>query len=591
MTSVAERAAAERVEAEAHLAAMQAAERRAVAVRTAAANSAAACATAALTAAEEKDMADSLLVQAQDARTGAPVTAANVVVGMRVLPGYDFQNTNLVSLLETGGVISCTADVAQNGTCKVIWDAWPEYERATYSVGGANHCYELVMFPPPAAVYIHNYYIYYILRFPSAILTHARLVDGETFGGAQTKLPASASPDEVSRRRAAVLRVIVGATNNTKSYTSITVRRAHVLAESMRALGAPGGPRWKNTLSARFEGEAGIGPGVEREWFSAMSDAASSLPCFVLTQSEDSVGASYLDPAAVADPDALTAAAFIGALMGKVIRDSSGKDGNQKHHMLGGLRLALPLFRHLAGEDVGPERLCELDPAQASSLAAMLATPGGANNLGGASHALETYAADGQMRVYDLLPNGADVAVTEANKADYVRLRALWWLTTGVQPLLTALLDGFDTMVPRDVVKALGMSGLELQTLICGTPVLDLADVRRHTRLGAPYTVNSLPILWLWEVLESFSAQLQLRFWRFCTSSTNLPAGGAAALAVPFSIVTAPRTFGPGLALRLPVSHTCFWRLDLPMYESKEELERCLITALENSADSSFGLL
>ena len=582
MTSVAERAAAERVEAEAHLAAMQAAERRAVAVRTAAANSAAACATAALTAAEEKDMADSLLVQAQDARTGAPVTAANVVVGMRVLPGYDFQNTNLVSLLETGGVISCTADVAQNGTCKVIWDAWPEYERATYSVGGANHCYELVMFPPPAAVYIHNYYIYYILRFPSAILTHARLVDGETFGGAQTKLPASASPDEVSRRRAAVLRVIVGATNNTKSYTSITVRRAHVLAESMRALGAPGGPRWKNTLSARFEGEAGIGPGVEREWFSAMSDAASSLPCFVLTQSEDSVGASYLDPAAVADPD---------ALMGKVIRDSSGKDGNQKHHMLGGLRLALPLFRHLAGEDVGPERLCELDPAQASSLAAMLATPGGANNLGGASHALETYAADGQMHVYDLLPNGADVAVTEANKADYVRLRALWWLTTGVQPLLTALLDGFDTMVPRDVVKALGMSGLELQTLICGTPVLDLADVRRHTRLGAPYTVNSLPILWLWEVLESFSAQLQLRFWRFCTSSTNLPAGGAAALAVPFSIVTAPRTFGPGLALRLPVSHTCFWRLDLPMYESKEELERCLITALENSADSSFGLL
>lgn len=572
MTSVAERAAAERVEAEAHLAAMQAAERRAVAVRTAAANSAAACATAALTAAEEKDMADSLLVQAQDARTGAPVTAANVVVGMRVLPGYDFQNTNLVSLLETGGVISCTADVAQNGTCKVIWDAWPEYERATYSVGGANHCYELVMFPPPA-------------------VTHARLVDGETFGGAQTKLPASASPDEVSRRRAAVLRVIVGATNNTKSYTSITVRRAHVLAESMRALGAPGGPRWKNTLSARFEGEAGIGPGVEREWFSAMSDAASSLPCFVLTQSEDSVGASYLDPAAVADPDALTAAAFIGALMGKVIRDSSGKDGNQKHHMLGGLRLALPLFRHLAGEDVGPERLCELDPAQASSLAAMLATPGGANNLGGASHALETYAADGQMRVYDLLPNGADVAVTEANKADYVRLRALWWLTTGVQPLLTALLDGFDTMVPRDVVKALGMSGLELQTLICGTPVLDLADVRRHTRLGAPYTVNSLPILWLWEVLESFSAQLQLRFWRFCTSSTNLPAGGAAALAVPFSIVTAPRTFGPGLALRLPVSHTCFWRLDLPMYESKEELERCLITALENSADSSFGLL
>ena len=172
-----------------------------------------------------------------------------------------------------------------------------------------------------------------------------------------------------------------------------------------------------------------------------------------------------------------------------------------------------------------------------------------------------------------------------------MRLRALWWLTTGVQPLLTALLDGFDTMVPRDVVKALGMSGLELQTLICGTPVLDLADVRRHTRLGAPYTVNSPPIVWLWEVLESFSSQLQLRFWRFCTSSTNLPAGGAAALAVPFSIVTAPRTFGPGLALRLPVSHTCFWRLDLPMYESKEELERCLMTALENSADCSFGLL
>lgn len=572
LASVAERAAAERIEAAAHLAAMQAAERRAGDESASAVRSLARCATAVQVAEAESTLAASLLVQAQDARTGAPVTASNVTLGMRVLPGHDFTFSSSGKIYREGGVVTDVADVARKGTCKVMWDVFSSAPslQISYSVGGAGHRYELMLVPPVA-------------------VTHELVRDTDYFGGAEVRLPASASPEQVSLRRSAVLRVIVGASTGQAGSVTLKVHRSDVLAGSMRALGAPG-PLWANSLSVEFIGDRGIGPGVVREWYSAMGDAAASLPCFVRTPWEDGPGESYLNPALIGDSEALAAAAFVGALMGKVIRDSSGKSGRLNHHTLGGLRLALPLFRHLAGEDVGPARLCELDPTQATTLAAMLATPGGADNLGGASHALETYGADGELQIYDLLPDGAELPVTEANKSEYVRLRALWWLTTGVQPLLTALLDAFDSLVPRDVIKALGMSGLELQQLICGAPVFDLmGDVRRHTRLGAPYTVNSPTIVWLWEVLGASNADVQRRFWRFCTGGAGLPAGGAAALAVPFSIVYTAR--GPDSAVRLPVSHTCFRRLDLPAYESKEELERCLTTALLNSEDGAVGLI
>jgi hypothetical protein len=576
MESVVERAAAERVEAAAHLAAMQAAERRAGEERTTAVRDATRCAAAVVAAEVEAQVAASLLIQSLDERTGAPVTVANVVLGMRVLPGHDFTDSSAGSLFRTGGVVTCTADVTRTSTCKVTWDTFSASVpplQLHYSIGGAAHRYELMMEPPIA-------------------VTHVRVDDAESYGGAEALLPASASPADVSLRRSAVLRVIVGAANNQGSMV-LTVPRADVLATSMRKLGAPGGRRWAQSLMVDFDGDAGVGPGIVREWFSALSDEMASLPCFVRTPAgEDGSGESYFDPAAVSDSAALAAAAFAGALMGKVIRESSGKNGHRNHHTLGGLRLALPLFRHLAGEDVGPARLSELDSTQATVLAAMLATPGGADDLGGATHALETYDAEGQLRVYDLLPDGAELLVTEANKGEYVRLRALWWLTQGVQPLLTALMDGFDSLVPRDVVKALGISGLELQRLICGAPVLDLlGDVRRHTRLGSPYTADTPVIVWLWEVLATFSADMQLRFWRFCTGGAGLPAGGAAALAIPFSVVYAVRSSGPGMAVRLPISHTCFRRLDLPAYESKEELERSLITALENSEDGAIGLV
>ena len=238
----------------------------------------------------------------------------------------------------------------------------------------------------------------------------------------------------------------------------------------------------------RLRAKGGSGPGGLPEWFTAMAAAAVSLPCFAraAVSDEGTADTLYLNPFAAADPAALSAAAFLGGLLAKCILESSGERGSRNHFTLNGLSvLALPLFRHLAGEDVGASLLAELDPAQAGALAAMVAQPGGAESLGEASHALEGYSAGGEMGTFDLLPGGEDGLVPEGNKAEYASLRSLWWLTTGVQPLLTALLDGFDQICPRDAVKALGLPGEELKLQIGGVPGRDLvADGRRHPRNG-----------------------------------------------------------------------------------------------------------
>jgi len=52
---------------------------------------------------------------------------------------------------------------------------------------------------------------------------------------------------------------------------------------------------------------------VNREFFSAIGEAAASLPCFCRTAWEDGPDESYLNPASAGDPAAIAAAAFIGA--------------------------------------------------------------------------------------------------------------------------------------------------------------------------------------------------------------------------------------------------------------------------------------
>lgn len=54
----------------------------------------------------------------------------------------------------------------------------------------------------------------------------------------------------------------------------------------------------------------------------------------------------------------------------------------------------------------------------------------------------------GELKSYDLKPDGSEVPVTEENKHEYIQLMTEWRFNRGVEEQKKAFLDGFQEVVP-----------------------------------------------------------------------------------------------------------------------------------------------
>ena len=76
----------------------------------------------------------------------------------------------------------------------------------------------------------------------------------------------------------------------------------------------------------------------------------------------------------------------------------------------------------------------------------------------------------------------------------------------------------------------------------------------------------------------------------FVTGTPRLPVEGFASLKTtrgePARFTIEPSPYSRGI---LPRAHTCFHRLDLPLYETKEDMEKAIVFVLENHA-VGFGI-
>jgi len=121
---------------------------------------------------------------------------------------------------------------------------------------------------------------------------------------------------------------------------------------------------------------------------------------------------------------------------------------------------------------------------------------------------------------------------------------------------------------------------------MCGTPHIDLNDWKAHTFYQGSLSTSHQVTKWWWEVVESVDEAYQAKVLQFITSSSVVPVEGFKGLqgsrgdVCPFTLEGVRYTSVPG-ALQLPKAHTCFNKLDLPMYPSKEILERSLKVAID----------
>jgi E3 ubiquitin-protein ligase NEDD4 len=180
----------------------------------------------------------------------------------------------------------------------------------------------------------------------------------------------------------------------------------------------------------------------------------------------------------------------------------------------------------------------------------------------------------------ELKPNGAQIPVTNENKLEYIKLVIEWRFVSRIQKQMNAFLEGFNEVIPLSLLKIFDENELEL--LMCGIQNIDVKDWKQNTVYKGDYHPNHIVIQWFWRVVLSFNNEMRARLLQFVTGTSRVPMNGFKELYGS----NGPQLFTIekwGTPDNYPRAHTCFNRLDLPPYESYQQLKEKLIKAIEGS--------
>ncbi|WAQ92891.1 hypothetical protein PtA15_17A373 [Puccinia triticina] len=353
----------------------------------------------------------------------------------------------------------------------------------------------------------------------------------------------------------------------------LNVRRPHVFEDSFHSLARRTGDELKyGKLSVRFYDEEGVDAGgVTREWLTILVKQMLDPNYALFTGSAADSKTYQPNRASAVNPDHLGFFTFCGRVIGKALYDGRVVDAY----------FTLAFYKHLLGISVGLSDLESVDPDHHRSLKWMLD-----NDIDGIFELTFSVEADdfGSTRIVDLKPGGQEIPVTNENKAEYVQLLVQNRLTVSIQEQIDAFKKGFDEIIPRDLVRI--FSATELQLLLNGLPDINVEDWRANTELHQ-FQQSDSTVTWFWRAVRSFGQEERAKLLQFATGSSRVPLEGFGALqgaqgATKFSLVNAHTKNV------LPSAHTCFNQIDLPSYDSYEELRRMFLIAI-NEGSEGFG--
>jgi hypothetical protein len=359
-----------------------------------------------------------------------------------------------------------------------------------------------------------------------------------------------------------------------EGHVHLRVRRRSVLADTFQQLRALAEGKLHQWMRVEFEGERALDAGgLKREWLhlcvSALFEAEQGL--FESTSSTDEQGYTINPCSADFHGDHLEYYHVAGRVLGKAIMEQQPVTAH----------LALPLLKHILGVPITFSDLEFVD----GQLYKNLLWLSGANAAEVEAMSIDftvSHFGNGKMRVVELCPGGKDREVTQENKDEYIQLKLRHRMLDSIAPQLFQLLNGLFQVVPRELLTVFDYQ--ELEMVLCGLPVIDVTDWMKHTGYSGAYQTlrGKHPVIgWFWDIVRGYEQDGKARLLQFATGTSRVPAQGFRALQ---SNDGKPKLFslnGVSTAVSMyPRAHTCFNRIDLPLYSTREELEGFLSLAI-----------
>ncbi|KAH7828092.1 putative ubiquitin-protein ligase 1 [Monocercomonoides exilis] len=321
-----------------------------------------------------------------------------------------------------------------------------------------------------------------------------------------------------------------------------------------------------------FENEKGVDVGgVRREWFSLIIPAITN-PDYGLFATDvtnsNRMSISHLASDAQDDPAYLFR--FVGYLMAKALIEQITIPAYFTRFVFKTLLDELPHISDVAGVD--PELTLQMAQMEQEDVSEY-GIPFSLN--------VEVF---GDVREVELVAGGAEIEVTNENKEDFIALCAHHRLLGNTAKHLKALKDAFHQVIPLNLLKD-KFTPEELELMICGSPVIDVNDWMEHTMYTGGFTKESQTVKWFWECIQNMKEVGRQLVLFFATGSRTAPVQGFNSLIGSswnqkklFEI----RKSETSTSDFLPVAHTCFNQIDMPEYDSKEQLKEKLLLALSS---------
>nr|XP_005905690.1 PREDICTED: E3 ubiquitin-protein ligase NEDD4 isoform X4 [Bos mutus] len=357
--------------------------------------------------------------------------------------------------------------------------------------------------------------------------------------------------------------------NDIPNKFEMKLRRATVLEDSYRRImGVKRADFLKARLWIEFDGEKGLDyGGVAREWFFLISKEMFNPYYGLFEYSATDNYTLQINPnSGLCNEDHLSYFKFIGRVAGMAVYHGKLLDGF----------FIRPFYKMMLHKPITLHDMESVDSEYYNSLRWILENDPTELDL--------RFVIDeelfGQTHQHELKSGGSEIVVTNKNKKEYIYLVIQWRFVNRIQKQMAAFKEGFFELIPQDLIKIFDENELEL--LMCGLGDVDVNDWREHTKYKNGYSINHQVIQWFWKAVLMMDSEKRIRLLQFVTGTSRVPMNGFAELYGS----NGPQSFTVeqwGTPEKLPRAHTCFNRLDLPPYESFEELWDKLQMAIENT--------
>ena len=194
---------------------------------------------------------------------------------------------------------------------------------------------------------------------------------------------------------------------------------------------------------------------------------------------------------------------------------------------------------------------------------------------------------DGQVITEELIPGGNNKKVTDIN--DYIEKR-INHLVSKSQILIYHIQEGLFSFIPKEILCSINSSEFEL--LVCGQPFIDVNDWNKNSIYKGDYNKNHKLVKWFWDEVYKLSQEDLRKLLQFSTGTSRVPINGFKKLEsnrgeiAKFCLNSV--SYNENKKNNYIRAHTCFNRLDVPIFPNQEELHEAIIFVIKNN--TGFGI-